>query len=259
MRPPGQPPGQPPNVRLLPRGKRIGMLTPSSNTVLEPVTSDLMAGVDGVSVHYARLPVTRIALDKDAGAQFALEPMMAAARLLADALVDVIVWNGTSGSWLGLERDRDICESIRRATGIPATTSSLALMDAYEALGLRRVGLVTPYTDDVNDAIAAQYAGFGLGCPVRLGCGLQVNEQFACVEPETVEALIRRAIGHSEADAVSVVCTNMNGAAIAAAIESESGKPVLDSVAVTAWQALRMAGMPQPKLAGRWGGLFKIG
>ncbi|MFC3797858.1 aspartate/glutamate racemase family protein [Cohnella sp. GCM10012308] len=248
-----------PFVRLAPRRKRIGMLTPSSNTVLEPVTSALMAGVAGASVHYARLPVTRITLEEDAGAQFALEPMLAAARLLADALVDVIVWNGTSGSWLGLERDRDICDSIRQATGIPATTSSLALLDAYEALGIRRVGLVTPYTDDVNEAIAAQYASFGLACPARHGCGLHVNEQFACVAADTVEALIRHAAHDTEVDAVAVVCTNMDGAALAAAIEAELGKPVLDSVAVTAWQALRMAGVPQPALAERWGGIFKIG
>ncbi|CAI6025407.1 Maleate isomerase [Cohnella sp. JJ-181] len=243
---------------LAPRGRRIGMLTPSSNTVLEPVTSAIMSSVRGATVHYARLRVTQITLGEDAGAQFAAEPMLSAAVLLADAHVDVIVWNGTSGSWLGLDRDRSLCAAISTAAGIPATTSALALAEAYRALGVRRIGLVTPYTDDVNEAIAARYADAGLECPVRLGCGLYVNEEFACVAPDVVEAMIRRAAASPDVEAVAVVCTNMNGAARSAALEREYGKPILDSVAVTAWQALRMAGVPRTGLAASWGGVFDI-
>ncbi|MDR3496087.1 MAG: Asp/Glu/hydantoin racemase, partial [Ancalomicrobiaceae bacterium] len=39
---------------------RIGMLTPSSNTVLEPVTSRILAGLADVSVHFSRFRVTAI-------------------------------------------------------------------------------------------------------------------------------------------------------------------------------------------------------
>ncbi|MDG0793494.1 aspartate/glutamate racemase family protein [Cohnella ginsengisoli] len=245
-------------VSLAPRGKRIGMLTPSSNTVLEPVTSAILMGVTGVTVHYSRLRVTQIALSEDAGAQFAAAPMLAAARMLADALVDVIVWNGTAGSWLGLDYDRELCAMIAAETGVPATTSALALADAYAAFGVRRIGLVTPYTADVNEAIAANYALAGLTCPVKLGCGLRMNEQFACVEPEAVEEMIRIAAASPETDAVAVVCTNMDGARLAAKAERAYGKPILDSVATTAWQALALTGMPQPKLTDQWGRVFAV-
>ena len=52
------------------RPVRLGMLTPSSNTVLEPVTTAMLAGLPEVSVHFSRFRVTEIALSADSLAQF---------------------------------------------------------------------------------------------------------------------------------------------------------------------------------------------
>ena len=81
-------------------GKRVllGMLTPSSNTVLEPMTSAMVAGLADVSVHFGRFRVIEISLGKQALQQFDDGPILEAARLLADARVDVIAWNGTECS-----------------------------------------------------------------------------------------------------------------------------------------------------------------
>ncbi|UCF54905.1 MAG: Asp/Glu/hydantoin racemase, partial [Bradyrhizobium sp.] len=106
--------------------KRLGMITPSSNSVLEPVTSAMLHGVTDVTAHFSRFRVTEIALDQAALNQFDPSVMLPAADLLADAKVDAIAWNGTSASWLGIGRDNSLCEAIRTRTGIPATTSSLA-------------------------------------------------------------------------------------------------------------------------------------
>ena len=40
----------------------IGMLTPSSNTILEPVTASILAGIPHASAHFGRFRVTEIAL-----------------------------------------------------------------------------------------------------------------------------------------------------------------------------------------------------
>jgi maleate isomerase len=50
-------------------------------------------------------------------------------------------------------------------------------------------------------------------------------------------------------DALLVLCTNLDGAAAAGKIEAETGVPVLDSVVVTLWGALRTAGRPTAGLA----------
>jgi len=106
---------------------RLGMLTPSSNTALEPVTYAMLSGVEGVSVHASRFRVTEIALSESAKAQFDHSEILRAAELLAHAKVDVIAWNGTSASWLGFDRDERLCERITEATGIRACTTVLAL------------------------------------------------------------------------------------------------------------------------------------
>ncbi|THF81313.1 maleate cis-trans isomerase family protein [Cohnella fermenti] len=238
---------------------RIGMLTPSSNTVLEPVTCRIMQELPGVTAHFSRIRVTQISLDASSDGQFAASPMLEAAHLLADAKVEALVWNGTSGSWLGLEHDCALCESMERQTGIRATTSALAMKRSYELLGVRRLALVTPYTDDVNGKIAEGCRSFGIECVASLGFGLTVNEQFAGVTEGEIAAMIDMAVRRANPDAVAVVCTNMNAAELAARKEWEYGIPILDSVSVTAWESLRMLGLDTSPLAGRWGRIFSVG
>src|SRR5947208_15111320 len=122
--------------------KRLGMITPSSNSVLEPVTSGMLAGVTDVTAHFSRFRVTEIALDVAALNQFDASVMLPAADLLADAKVEAIAWNGTSASWLGSGRDRSLCAAITARTSAPATTSTLACIDAVRAVGVGRVGPV---------------------------------------------------------------------------------------------------------------------
>ena len=61
------------------RTTRLGMLTPSSNSVLEPATAHLLAGHAGVSAHFARFRVTEIGLSPAALDQFDPEPILARA------------------------------------------------------------------------------------------------------------------------------------------------------------------------------------
>ena len=106
---------------------KLGILVPSSNTNLEPLTNSILSSLDNVSVHFSRFPVTHIALSSVALSQFNDTAILAAAKLLADAQVDIIGWSGTSSGWLGFEADERLCRSIEEATGIKATTSVLAL------------------------------------------------------------------------------------------------------------------------------------
>jgi maleate isomerase len=235
--------------------KRLGMITPSSNSVLEPVTSSMTAGVTGVTAHFSRFRVTEIALDTAALNQFDAALMLPAADLLADAKVDAIAWNGTSASWLGVHRDISLCAAITARTGAPATTSTLACIDAVRALGAQRVGFVTPYTGDVQDRIGNVWKQEGIACGAERHLGLRDNFSFGEVPPETIASMIR-AVAVDGADAVVVLCTNLYGAALAAPLESELGIAVLDSVAVTLWRTMALAGA-DPKALSSWGRIFQ--
>ncbi|MCA1359912.1 aspartate/glutamate racemase family protein [Bradyrhizobium sp. IC3069] len=235
--------------------KRLGMITPSSNSVLEPVTSAMLAGVSGVTAHFSRFRVTEIALDAAALSQFDASVMLPAADLLADAKVDAIAWNGTSASWLGIGRDRSLCEAITARTNVPATTSTLACIDAACALGARRVGLVSPYTDDVQRRIADVWAEEGIAPHAERHLGLRDNFSFGEVAPSTITDMIR-AVAAEGTDAIVILCTNLDGAALAATLERELDIAVLDSVAVTLWRTLCLAGGDVTALA-QWGRIFQ--
>lgn len=238
----------------MPRSTRLGMLTPSSNTVLEPMTAAMLAGVPDISAHFSRFRVTEIALSDQALQQFDDTELLRAAELLAHAKVDVIAWNGTSAAWLGFERDEQLCARIKQATGIPACTSVLAFRDLFAERGIRRVGLVTPYLDDVQARIIANWSAAGLACSAERHLGLKDNFSFADVADDDIAAMAW-AVANEGCDAVAIVCTNMRGAAIAPVLEQKLGVPVYDSVAVTLYQCLRMAGC-DPRALKDWGSLF---
>jgi maleate isomerase len=216
----------------------IGMLTPSSNTVLEPYTAALAAPLfPQVSVHFSRFRVTKIALDEDSDSQFSLEPILQAAELLADARPDVIAWNGTSASWLGFDSDDRLCAAVTERTGVPATSAILGLNRLLGTMGVRRLGLVTPYTQDVQRKIIANYAAIGIETVSERHSGRSDNFSFAEV-PEADIAGMCRAVAAARPDAIAIVCTNMRGPLIAPELEQELGIPVLDSVAFTLWGCL---------------------
>lgn len=223
---------------------RIGMLTPSSNTILEPETQVLIAPLGAAaSVHFARFRVTQIGLDAAADSQFALDPILAAADLLADAKPSVIAWNGTSASWRGFDSDDRLCAEIEHRTGVPATSAMKAFNTAMALLGVRRLGLVTPYTTDVQQAIARNYAAIGIDVVAEAHAGLRDNFSFCSLTEDRVAEMCRD-VAVARPDAIAIVCTNMRGARHAAALEAELGVVILDSVAVTLWGCLQRAGVP---------------
>ncbi len=237
------------------RRVRLGMLTPSSNTVLEPVTTAMLESVPEVSAHFSRFKVTEIALSEQALGQFDDSEIMRAAELLAHAKVDVIAWNGTSASWLGFDRDERLCERITEATGIAACTSVLAFRQIFERSGIRRVGLVTPYRTDVQSRIMANWHASGFACTAERHLRLQDNFSFAEVSEDAIARLVRAVAGEG-CDAVVILCTNMRGAALAERLERELGIPVYDSIAATLWKSLDVAGVDPSRVKG-WGSVFR--
>jgi maleate isomerase len=229
--------------------KRIGMLVPSSNTALEPATAALVAPLSAeVGVHFSRFRVTRIALDADADAQFDMTPILAAADLLADAKVDVIAWNGTAASWRGFETDAALCAAIQARTGCRATSAITDLNLVLGVLGIRRLGLVTPYTADVEAAIIANYAASGIEITARRRADLSDNYSFADIPPEKVHDMCREVAAEGP-EAIAIVCTNMRGPSVVRPIEDAFGIPVLDSIAITLWGALQALGVSTAPIA----------
>lgn len=230
------------------------MLTPSSNTTLEPMTAAMLAALPEVSAHFGRFRVTEISLGSGSKGQFELEPILQAARLLADAKVDVITWNGTSSGWLGFDTDRALCEAITAETGIRACTSVLAFNEIMDLGGRKRFGLVSPYLKDVQNRIASNYSGAGYACVAERHLDISVNYEFCNVDEATLTRMIRE-VAAEHPQCITTFCTNLRAAHLVAALEAEIGIPIYDTVATALWAALRACGVDTRRIKG-WGSLF---
>jgi len=235
---------------------RIGMLTPSSNTVLEPCTSAMVAGLEGrVTCHFARFSVTEISMSESSQTQFETGPILQAARHLADAKVDAIAWNGTSAAWLGFDRDESLCAAISEETGIAATSSIMALNEILSSLGILNLGLVTPYLGEIQERIIANYRSAGIEISANRQLYDRGNFSFAEYSQDKIADMVRSAAA-DKPEAIAIVCTNFRGAPIVAALEEELGIIILDSVTVAVWATMRICGLDPKEITG-WGRLFQ--
>jgi len=233
----------------------LGMLTPSSNTTLEPVTTAMLADIPEASAHFGRFRVTEIALSNQALAQFDDSEILRAAELLSHAKVGSIAWNGTSSGWLGFDADERLCRRITEATGIPACTSVLALNEIFDITGVKRFGLVTPYLDDVQAAIIKNYAASGLECVSERHLRKQDNFSFSEVGAQELRAMVHE-VAKDKPQAITIFCTNLRGAPLVEELEREVGIPIYDTISTVVWKSLQQAGADPSRIRG-WGSLFR--
>lgn len=232
----------------------LGILTPSSNTVLEPMTSAILARVPDVTAHFSRFRVTEISLSDEALDQFQNQPFLDAAELLVDAKVQSITWSGTSSGWLGFEADRNLCDEITEKTGLPASTSVLAIGEIFESTGVQRFGLVTPYMDEIQKAIVANFAAEGFECISERHLNDRGNFSFSEVAEETIKKMVRE-VAEEKPDAISIFCTNLRGAGLVDELEREIQIPIYDTVSTAVWKGMKLARADPNRIRG-WGRLF---
>ena len=231
----------------------IGTITPSGNTVVERITLGIARELPKVSMHFSRTPV--FGSSDPSPDAYAAEGFLAAARLLAHAAPQVLVWNGSKGAGIGFEHDRALTKTIETETGIRTTTSILGLAQLLQAKGFRRLGIVTPYSTASQNKTLDCLAKEGFECVAEAHAGLSDNLSYASVPPEQIAAMAR-VVAKGRPQAVICLCTNFPAAVMAAPLEAELGVPVYDSTALGVWHALRLCGVDTRPAAPLWGSLF---
>lgn len=237
--------------------KKVGFITPSSNTALEPLTMAMTEQIGArISTHFSRVPVKTLTLDSKDVNQFQTQKMVDAAALLSDGGLDAILWNGTSGSWTGngFEADVALCEEIGRVTGVPASTASLAQVDVLKHYGIERFGLAVPYVEEPTRKIVETYGRQGFAAVNTARLDQTENVVIANTPFARIKQLLRDA-DSPDAECILVACTNLPAAVVLDEMEAELGKPIFDSIAVTLWKALKMTSIDVP-LHG-WGRLLR--
>jgi maleate isomerase len=213
---------------------RIGMLIPSANFIVEPQVRAMLPA--GVTVHFTRLPLRGSSTPELLAM---VENVESAAALLADADVELIAFNCTAVSTFSSQLEAEISHRIETSTRTPAVTTGQALIAALNALGARKVMLLTPYTPEINARESAFLQEAGVEVVVEAGLGMNTPAEMAALPPGIWLDLARR--HHtSQADAILISCTAVRSADIISVLEKESGRPVVTSNQALVWHALRL-------------------
>lgn len=195
-----------------------------------------------------RLPVVITSVGEDAHRVDALldlggdERLADGVRQLADERPQAVMWACTSGSFVfGPEGARHQAAKVAAAAGVPASSTSIAFVDALRHLGIRRVAVAASYPQDVAEHFVRFLAADGIEVVAMGSHGIITAAEVGTLEPERVEQMVTAA-DHPDAEAVLVPDTAMHTLAIVDRLEAAVGKPVLTANQVTVWKGLQLAG-----------------
>lgn len=238
----------PPLTPSLSTSQKLGFIVPSSNTAVESLTSSILQSLPDIIPIFTRIRVLTLGTDPSSLAQFSNpETFTTAAELLADAQPDAILWNGTSGMFTGgtLETDEKLAKAMTEGSKTPCSTTTLAYISALRYLEIKDISIAVPYTPELTERVASFFSkeGFAVHKAACMETTPPSNNDIARTPAVEMKAVIRESVVPGKTKAVLVACTNWPAAPLVAELEEELGVYVLDSVAVTVWEGLRMAGL----------------
>ncbi|MFD1156570.1 ectoine utilization protein EutA [Roseovarius aestuarii] len=161
----------------------------------------------------------------------------AAAQIFPGEALDVIAYACTAAS---VVLGNDVVEKHLNAAkpSTPCVTPSSAAFDAFAALGVRRISVLTPYTVDVTDELVGFFEANGLEVVSSACLGMNDDREMARVSEECVIAAGAEAM-HPQAEALFISCTALRAAQCAGRIEGQIGVPVVTSNQAMVWRTLR--------------------
>ncbi len=214
----------------------FGVLIPSTNRTVETEYNRLLPPT--LQVHAARIPLLPQGPGDD-------EDVACQARLLASAKVEVISLAQTSATLEPLDYDERLGGRITRETGVPAVTSAQAIGQALQALGTRRIAIVSPYKETVLDQAKGYYeAKFGLEVAATVGFSGAETFTYAMLGPEHARDAIAR-VDLAGIEAIVLPGGNFPTMRFVAEWEAAFGRPIVTTNGAALWAMLRVMGVGQ--------------
>lgn len=227
------------DVHFMPDGDgykaRIGLIYMASSIVMDAEMSAMAA--PGVSVHTTRITLPKVTVEGIEAMMNAPE-LEQAAKLLAEAPIDVLCFGGTSASFLhGTAYDHALIEKLKVwAPGIKVTTASTATLAALKAVNAGPVALATPYVDEVHLRAIRFLEENGHRVVSHNNMKIDTDHALAEVPLEEIYRFVR-AVDHADATAIFISCTNLRSVGAIEALETALGKPVISAIQASFWHS----------------------
>jgi len=232
----------------------IGLIVLATDYTIEHEWRQLFAGLDGVALYQSRI------LNEDKVTPETLRAMepriIECTRVITpDTPLDVMAYGCTSASMaIGEEK---VFARIREAKPeVRCTTPITAAFAAFDAFKARRIGVLTPYTAEVNRNVTDYIAARGYQVPVFGSFNSDRDTTVARITPQSIEKAVREIISHAQVDAIFVSCTSVRLMLVCAELEKSLGIPLTSSNHAMGWHALRLAGIDDN--LGHFGSLYEL-
>lgn len=219
---------------------KIGVIVPPSNTVNEAEFNRFAPA--GVSFHFTRSP-----LHADPAADDFAEMLGDVERAMSDlsaCRVDHATYACTAGS-MACPSER-LLGTMADVGKIGANSTAQAIVAALNALGVSRISMASPYTDETNAHESHYLQDHGIDVLTTAGLGLNTSleniQKISRVPPPDVFEHAK-SVDRDDADAVLICCTDFNTFDAIEPLEQALGKPVISSNSATLWHTLRSAGI----------------
>jgi arylmalonate decarboxylase len=179
------------------------------------------------------------------GYEGVIDHVVGLAQALAAEGAQAISLMGTSLSFFRGAAFNDALEAeMARATGLPCTTMSTAIVRALRALGLRRVAVATAYIDDVNRRLADYLVASGLEATVVKGLAITGVEAVGQVTTGTLVDLCEEVWrAQPQSDGILISCGGLLTLEAIRLVEARLGVPVVSSSPAGFWDLMRVAGL----------------
>ncbi len=218
--------------------KRVGLVILATDHTTEPDFQRMVAS-SRVGLYTARIPYTNPTTPENLRR---MHPALTegARLILPDEDLDVICYSCTSASVV--IGDDEIERAISSAKpAVPVVSPPLAAVRGLQAIGARRLSVLTPYTIQTSTPMAHYFTAKGFEI-ARFTCfGLDDDREMARVTPRSIIEAAREA-STGDSDALFISCTALRAAGVVPEIERAIGKPVISSNLATAWATLRICG-----------------
>ena len=207
--------------------QRVGLLVPESNSVME---IDYRRRLPShVSLHIESMRMVDVSPEGEA--QMLDVYAIPAALALAAAKPDVIVFGCTSvGALRGNAYDAAFCNRIENESGVHVVSVIASVREALQRHGVRRIGVLTPYIDSLNERIKASLeADSGLKVVEMAGLGITDNSAIAAITQAEILEFATNSLASNSVELVFISCTNLDALDTMDAISDRLGVPVVTS------------------------------
>ncbi len=218
----------------------IGLITLATDPVIEEEMRRYLP-VPGIGIYGNRIPMAK-RVDLSTLGAMADGITEAAALIMPNDDLDVVAYGCTSGA-MTIGPDR-VAELVRLAKpGAAVTNPITAGLTGLKALGAKRLAVITPYIDEINEPLAAFITDQGFEIVACASFKQETDPEICRVTPASIRAGALDVGAAADADALFISCTGMRASTIIDQLERDLGKPVVASNQALAWHALRLAGL----------------